>query len=527
MDGDRSLSTIPLLARQTRAANWTGRIAAGAVLGALGFAVLAPLWAIAARALTDTEAVGALAQSERVHRIVLFTVEQTTISVLLALAIGVPVALLACWQVPFSRAATAITTATFVLPTMVVAAAWRALGFPQGLVAITTAHAYFNVAIIVRFASDAYARIPRERFEIARAFGATPSSVTRFVILPGIRKALIAGAAMVAAFSATSLGIVAALAEQRQGSIETEILRRAASLDTLPSAAWLGMLQVAMILPIVLFVARHASLAGARNSGVPGPRLGTRGRVFGAVVLGAVIVVWCVPLVQLLRVASWAHLDRIALAVSGGTTLDAVLGSLRAASVAAPLALAAALALVLIHSRVAKLIRGFSLIALGVSPALLGLGMLLTYRLGAIDLRTSSFVISIAQALVALPFCIRLLADAHESIPPDRIAIARTFGCSRAALFRLVEWPAIARTARSAAGFAAVIALGDFSATTFLARPDQTTVPLLIQQSFSRPGTEARAAGTAFACILLGLCAVLFGLAHMRGGIRRSASAPC
>ena len=117
------------------------------------------------------------------------------------------------------------------------------------------------------------------------------------------------------------------------------------------------------------------------------------------------------------------------------------------------------------------------------------------------------------------------LVDAHAIIPNDRIAIARAFGCSRPALFQLVEWPAMARTALSAAGFAAVIALGDFSATTFLARPDQTTLPLLIQQSFARPGTTARATGIAYACILLGLCAVMFGLSHMPSRDRLRGSA--
>lgn len=499
------------------------RIATGAVLGTLGFLIIAPLWAILARALSDTAAYFDLVGSPRIHRIVSFTVEQTAISVVLALALGIPIALLGCWRVPFSRVAITITTATFVLPTMVVAAAWRALAVPNGLLAITTAHAYFNVSVIVRFVTDAHARIPKERFDVARTLGAGPFGMTRWVILPGVRRAIFTAAAVVAAFSATSLGIVTALAAQRQGTIETEILRRATSVDALPSAAWLGILQLVLIAPLLLIVIRQRTLVGSRTDDLHVPRLGHMGRLIGGVAAVGVIVIWCLPLVQLLRSATWGQLDRIALAVSGGSLTDAIAGSVRAAALATPLAIGFALALVLIRSRAATAIRGLSLLALGISPALLGLGMLLAYRVGFLDLRTSPLLIPIAQSLVALPFCIRLISDAHASIPADRIAMARALGCSRTALIRFVEWPALARTTLSAAGFAAVIALGDFSATTFIARPDQPTLPLLIQRCFSRPGTAARGTGIAVACVLLGLCGVAFGLTHVHP-LRRSAA---
>ena len=43
----------------------------------------------------------------------------------------------------------------------------------------------------------------------------------------------------------------------------------------------------------------------------------------------------------------------------------------------------------------------------------------------------------------------------------------------------------------AAAGFAFAVSLGEFGATSFLARPDRPTLPVLIYQLASRPGEQS------------------------------------
>jgi thiamine transport system permease protein len=53
-----------------------------------------------------------------------------------------------------------------------------------------------------------------------------------------------------------------------------------------------------------------------------------------------------------------------------------------------------------------------------------------------------------------------------------------------------VELPVVWRPVVAAAGFAFTVSLGEFGATSFLARPEQPTLPVVIYQLISRPGEQ-------------------------------------
>jgi thiamine transport system permease protein len=51
-----------------------------------------------------------------------------------------------------------------------------------------------------------------------------------------------------------------------------------------------------------------------------------------------------------------------------------------------------------------------------------------------------------------------------------------------------VDLPLVGRSLVTAAAFGYVVALGEFGATSFLARPDAPTLPIAIGRLISRPG---------------------------------------
>jgi thiamine transport system permease protein len=145
------------------------------------------------------------------------------------------------------------------------------------------------------------------------------------------------------------------------------------------------------------------------------------------------------------------------------------------------------------------------MLPLGVSAVIVGLGLLLTlYRPlpGGLYLGDPRLLIPAAQAVVALPLVVRSLVPTLRSISPDLRAAAATLGASPRRVWWLVDWPIVRRPAGVAMGFAFAVSLGEFGATSFVARPDHPTLPTAIYRLLSRPGIENF--GTAFAaCVLL------------------------
>jgi len=100
----------------------------------------------------------------------------------------------------------------------------------------------------------------------------------------------------------------------------------------------------------------------------------------------------------------------------------------------------------------------------------------------------------------ALAYAAKLLSDAGVAVIVDATAPRR--------VWREVDLPIAARALAVAGGFAFAIALGEFGATVFLARPDRPTLPVVIFRLLGQPGPSSFGAAMAASTILLVLAAV-------------------
>ena len=154
------------------------------------------------------------------------------------------------------------------------------------------------------------------------------------------------------------------------------------------------------------------------------------------------------------------------------------------------------------------------MLPLGTSAVTVGFGLLLAFGGRPLDLRGSAVIVPIGHALVAVPLVVAVVLPVLRSVDPRQREVAATLGSSPARTWRTVDLPVLGRAPAVGAGFAAAVSLGEFGATSFLARTDAPTVPVRIGQLLSRPGEANAGQAAALAVVLMAVTAIVVLLAE-------------
>ena len=459
----------------------------------------------------------------RVHRVLWFTAWSSLTATALTLVLGVPVAYV-LYRLDFRgrQALRAMVVMPFVLPTVVVGVAFRTLLAPSGplgflgldgtALAILAAMVFFNLAVVVRTVGGLWEGLDRRQEEAAAALGASPAQVFRTVTLPALKPGIVSAATVVFLFCSTAFGVVLTLGGLRYGTVETEIYILTTQFLDLTAAAVLSVVQLLAVVVLLLLAGRtrgRGASALSRDARRSRRRPGRRD-LPALAVTGVVVAFLAAPLLALvvrsLRVGGGWSLDNYrALGTTGGGNAllvpvwTALENSLRTAVDATTIALLLGLTVAFLVSRPARgraerrgraFLDGLFMLPLGVSAVTIGFGFLITLDQPPLDLRSSPLLVPIAQAMVALPLVVRTLVPVLRSIDPRQRQAAATLGAAPWRALLVVDLPVAWRPALAAAGFAFAVSLGEFGATSFLARSDRPTLPVVIYQLISRPGAE-------------------------------------
>jgi ABC-type spermidine/putrescine transport system permease subunit II len=111
------------------------------------------------------------------------------------------------------------------------------------------------------------------------------------------------------------------------------------------------------------------------------------------------------------------------------------------------------------------------MLPLGTSAVTLGLGFIVALDKPPLDLRSSFLLVPLAHTLVAFPFVVRNLTPALRSIRPRMRQAAAVLGATPGQVIRFIDLPLIGRSILVAATFAFTISMGEFGATSLIARP--------------------------------------------------------
>jgi thiamine transport system permease protein len=489
---------------------------------------LAPEGRLAVDAIADT-----LGRPYLLDTIV-FTVALAVAITAASFAVGMPAAwIIARFTFPGRGALRVLVAIPFVLPTVVVAAAFLATLGPRGVIptrladsvmAIVVAGAFYDVSVVVRLVGGLWSHLDPRTEEAARALGASPWRAFREVTWPLLRPAVISAASVIVLFSVTSFGLVLLLGAPGQPTLEVEIWRRASVMLDLPAAATLAVIQIVGVVGLLVMNARwqerlavaqrlRPAVEVARPPRTPGERVAV-----GTIAIA--LATWIgVPLVALVErsfhagdgygIGAWEALveGSVTRNVVQAPAVDAVATSfafaLATLCIAGPLGLAAALVVGYRRGWVPRTFDALVMLPLGTSAVIVGLGFLVALDQPPLDLRTSILLIPIAHALIALPFVVRAIAPVVRSIDPRLREAAAVLGAAPGRAWREVDAPIIARAALVGAAFAFAISLGEFGATLFLARPETVTMPVAIERLLSRPGPLAFGQAMALSTVLM------------------------
>ena len=466
----------------------------------------------------DVGAVVEVLTRGRTGRVLGFTLWSAATATGCSVLLGLPAAyVLHRTAFPFRRVLRAALLVPFVLPTVVVGVAFRQLlrdGGPLGVlgldgtpVAIVLGLVFFNVAVVIRVVGGAWEALDGRAGQAAATLGASPLQVFRTVTLPALRPSIVSAATVVFLFCATAFGIVLTLGGTRYATVETEIYLLTVQVFDLPAAAALSILQLVVVVALLLVAQRVRVVAPVTRAPARPRRLGRSDGVPVAATL-LVLAFVAIPIGSLvagsLRVdGGWGLANYAALGTTGDrealqvTVTQALANSLRTAFDATWMAVGTGLLVAVVvtrrsrtsgERRVRRVLDGFFMLPLGVSAVTLGFGLLITLDEPPLDLRDSRLLVPVAQALVALPLVVRTLVPVLSGIDDRQRQAAASLGAGPFRSVLTVDLPVLWKPLLAGAGFAFAASLGEFGATSFLAREDFPTLPLVIFRLLGHPG---------------------------------------
>jgi thiamine transport system permease protein len=486
-------------------------------------------------------------------RLFAFTAGQALLSTLLTLLGGIPAAyVFARYDFRGKSILRALTTIPFVLPTMVVVAAFTALLGPEGtinkclmtalglgippirlqhtLALVLIAHVFYNAAIVVRLVGGFWANLDPRIEEAAQVLGAGRWRTFQEITVPILLPAIVAASLLIFLFCFTSFGVILVLGGPRLATIEVEIYYQAISFFNLPLAAALSIAQMVFTYIIMAVYARQQARAAVPLNLRPIRATQRRpttwqARLVIGLSLGGLLVLLLAPLLALiLRSFSLegtytlryyqalftnpsqsffyvppAIAIRNSLFVAGATVALAVLVGLTSAYL-----------LTGRSSLLKALCDPLFMLPLGTSAVTLGLGYIVALDQPPLNLRTSPLLLPLAHTLVAFPFVVRSLLPALRGMNPHWREAARVLGASPLRIVREVDLPIVARALLVGAVFAFTVSMGEFGATLLVARPNFPTMPIVIYRLLGSQGALNQGQGLAMSTLLMLACALGF-----------------
>ncbi|MDO5672088.1 MAG: iron ABC transporter permease [Actinomycetaceae bacterium] len=483
----------------------------------------------------------------RTWRLIFLTLGMATSATALSIALGLPAAhTLYLRTFPGRTLLRGLVSVPFVLPAVVVGVAFRSLldaqgplgflGISGGPVSIVLAMVFFNFPLVVRIVGSFWLRLDNRPTHVARALGATPTRAFMTVTLPALLPSIGAAGAVVFLFCATSFGLVLVMGGTSVGTIETEIYILTTQFLDLRGAAVLSVVQLIVVIACLALAAKMSANTPSktldiRNISQP---LSLRDTVPASITFLITTLLLALPLVTL----AWRSLHRagtftldnfldLGRETPGGvlqtTVLRAVLNSIQIALVAAVIAVFIGIAVSLVVTRrphnliaraTAKALDAAFMLPLGVSAVTVGFGFLITLVHPPFDLRASWWIVPLAQAVVAIPLVIRNITPVLRAIPRRQYEAAAVLGANAPRRLLTIDWPYLWRASSIGLGFALAMSLGEFGATSFVARPATPTLPIAIFRLMSRPEPQFQGMALAASILLSALAAAIMVLAE-------------
>ena len=486
-------------------------------------------------------------------RVTFFTVKQAFLSVLVALAIGLPGAWFLSSTSKLSPLFRTISAIPFAMPSILVVlgfvlffgnSGWlnRFLALFPGAgqikilyrsEAIILAHGFFNFPLVIRLAGDGLARARKTYTPAASTMGASPFFTAITVLLPLSFPAILSACLLVFLYSFTSFAVVLVLGGgPATTTLPVEIYRYGRIFLDYRNAGALAIVEtliaVSVFLAYVFYGKRSQHLASdAQERVLEGRRESVPMRVFHITygIFAALFVLG--PLVSVILESLLTRSSRSAVQVLsfvwwrslGDNCLPSLSRSLAlafsSATLSCLLAVSGAISVKTLELRggrvdsaMSDIFRFFAVAPIVSSGIVLGLGVLALY---GSSFSRSPWALVMLHAVIALPFSFNSVSEGFRETPLNTINAAQVSGAGPLRALLTTALPLLLPRIRSAWAFAAALSLGELNTVMMLGIENWETLPLYIYRA---AGAYRYGAACAAGSLLMLGCAACFLLSE-------------
>ncbi len=430
-----------------------------------------------------------------------FTVWQAALSAGLSVALAVPIAR-ALARRRFAGRGFLITLlgAPFLLPVIVAIFGLLAIfgrnGVLNGFVTalgyepfsiygahgVILANVFFNLPLATRLILQGWQSIPGERFRLAAALGMGSVAIARHLEMPMLARIVPGALLIIFVICTTSFAVALTLGGgPRATTVELAIYQALRFEFDLSRAALLSIIQICITGAAAILALRFA--IGPRF----GPGLDRVARRWDAQGLAVrtldFTLIGFAALFLLLPVAAVLLSGLPSIVQLPEPVWVATLRSLLVALASMALVATSALAMAIAATRVGSngwYIEGAGLLAIAASPLVLGTGLFILIFPFVDPSRLALPITALVNAVVTLPFAVRALLPAMQTVETDFGRLADSLDLRGFARLRLVTLPRLRRPLGFAAGIAAALSMGDLGVIALFADPETATLPLQI-----------------------------------------------
>lgn len=390
-----------------------------------------------------------------------------------------------------------------------------------GLGGILIAHVFFNLPLATRLMLSALERVPAEYWRMSASLGFSPLSTFRFIEWPVLARVIPGAAGLIFMLCVTSFTLVLIFGGGPAATTIEVAIYQALRFDFNPErAVSLALLQITVTgmilggLSLLPAAADTGSTSGRRFPRFDGRRALVRAvdglllslaALFLILPLGQVVVSGLqADLARLLAQAAFQQAASTSLLVALAAGLSATL--LAYGVIAARAEIDAARAQNAGNRIFSLALASVSSLVLLVPTSVLATGWFLALRSRGEIASFAPVIVTGINALMALPFAVRVLEPAYREHRARTGRLAESLGLSVSQRLRRVDWPVLKRPFLTALAFAMALSLGDLGAVALFGSENISTLPALI---YARMGSYRSTDADGLALLLGVICLVL------------------
>ncbi len=388
-----------------------------------------------------------------------------------------------------------------------------------GLSGVLIAHVFFNFPLAVRLFLNALETIPKPSWKLAATLRMSAMQRFKFLCLPVLRASLPGVAGMIFLLCMTSFTLVLVLGGGPSAATLEVAIYQSLTYDLdLPRAAALTLIQIALAgaaLAALSLTGAAPDLSGGGGRSRWSTALAGSEKFAAAAIIMASALFTAAPFAAI--IADGLRADHLGIFASARFALAVKNSALIAVSSAAiavtlSMALAAAGHTTERSNAAARVL--FQLVpglVLAFPPIVLGAGwFILTLRGGSPD-SASAFLVVAINAVMALPFALRILAPVFSAAAARNDRLCQSLRISGFGRMRLIDFPSLRRPLVMALLFAMALSLGDFGAIALFGSDRLVTLPSLL---FAKLGSYRTDDAAGIALYLTLLAAMLAAAAN-------------